>query len=86
MPKVEIYTGMMCGFCHRAKELLKKKNVSFKEINISMSGKLRQEMMSRSGGGYTVPQIFIDDMHVGGCDELYAMDRQGKLDQLLNIE
>lgn len=86
MQKIEIYTSMMCGYCYRAKQLLKKKNVSFNEIDISVQPKLRQEMLSRSGGQYTVPQIFIGDIHVGGCDELYALDKKGNLDPLLKME
>lgn len=83
MPKVEIYTGMMCGFCYRAKELFNKKNISFKEIDVSMDVAKRNEMRTRSGGRSTVPQIFIDSKHIGGCDELYRLEHNGQLDGLL---
>tara|TARA_R110000765_G_scaffold204726_1_gene309624 strand:+ start:200 stop:457 length:258 start_codon:yes stop_codon:yes gene_type:complete len=83
MSKVEIYTKFTCGFCFRAKALLEKKNVSFEETDISMDGKKREEMIQRSGGRTTVPQIFIDDRHIGGSDDLSALDRSGELDALL---
>lgn len=83
MPKVEIYTKFTCGFCVRAKALLKNKNVSFEETDITMGGKKREEMIQRSGGRMTVPQIFIDDRHIGGSDDLAALDRSGELDALL---
>ncbi len=83
MSKVEIYTKFTCGFCFRAKALLEKKNVSFEETDISMDGKKREEMIQRSGGRTTVPQIFIDDRHIGGSDDLSALDRSGELDVLL---
>ena len=83
MQAVEIYTSPFCGFCHAAKRLLTQKGVSFAEIDISRQPERRQEMLSRANGGYTVPQIFIGDTHVGGCDELYALERSGKLDPLL---
>lgn len=83
MADVTIYTTMMCPYCHRAKHLLKEKGVSFKEIDVGMDPDLRREMMSRAGGSHTVPQIFIGDMHVGGCDELYALERRGALDAAL---
>ncbi len=83
MSKVEIYTKFTCGFCFRAKALLKKKNVSFEETDITMGGKKREEMIQRSGGSFTVPQIFIDDRHIGGSDELVALDQSGELDVLL---
>ncbi|WP_417615057.1 glutaredoxin 3 [Parasphingorhabdus sp.] len=83
MSKVEIYTKFTCGYCFRAKALLENKNVSFKETDISMGGKDREEMIQRSGGRMTVPQIFIDDRHIGGSDDLAALDQSGELDALL---
>lgn len=83
MSKVEIYTKFTCGFCFRAKALLENKNVSFEETDITMDGKKREEMIQRSGGRMTVPQIFIDDRHIGGSDDLADLDRSGKLDELL---
>ncbi|MEM8631845.1 MAG: glutaredoxin 3 [Pseudomonadota bacterium] len=83
MNTVEIYTSPICGFCHAAKRLLTKKGVSFSEIDISRDPARRQEMMQRANGGHTVPQIFVGKTHVGGCDDLYALDRAGKLDPLL---
>ena len=83
MAKVEIYTGMLCGFCFRAKSLLTQKNVTYKELDVTMDPNLRAEMRERAGGSNTVPQIFIDGRHIGGCDELYAMEHSGKLDTLL---
>ena len=83
MAKVEIYTSPICGFCWRAKSLLKHKGVEFDEIDITFHPGRRPEMMQRANGSPTVPQIFIGDRHVGGCDELYALDRAGKLDPLL---
>lgn len=83
MSKIEIYTKFTCGFCFRAKSLLKRKKVGFDETDITMGGAKRDEMIERSGGITTVPQIFINDQHIGGSDELAALDRSGKLDQLL---
>jgi glutaredoxin 3 len=83
MQQVEIYTSPLCGFCHAAKRLLNKKGVAFSEIDVMTQPDRKQEMMGRANGGHTVPQIFIGDTHVGGCDELYALDRAGKLDPLL---
>ena len=83
MAKVEIYTKAFCPYCSRAKALLEGKGVDFEEYDISMGGPKRQEMLQRASGGSTVPQIFIDDRHIGGCDDLVAMDRAGKLDPLL---
>jgi glutaredoxin 3 len=82
---VEIYTTMFCPFCVRAKSLLKKKGVAFEEISVDGDPASRQQMMERSGGGYTVPQIFIDDTLIGGSDELVALERSGELDNLLQI-
>lgn len=82
MKDIEIYTTSTCGFCHAAKRLLSSKGASFREISLSREPSRRQEMMTRSGR-HTVPQIFIGGVHVGGCDDLYALDRAGKLDPLL---
>jgi glutaredoxin 3 len=84
MPPVEIYTTPFCPYCHDAKALLKKKNVVFKEIDVSRDRELRRAMTERAGGRTTVPQIFIGPTHVGGCDDLYALDSAGGLDPLLN--
>ena len=83
MKQIEIYTSPLCGFCHAAKRLLTDKGATFTEIDVSRNPAQRQVMMQRSNGGRTVPQIFIGQTHVGGCDELYAMERAGKLDPLL---
>lgn len=83
MQTVEIYTSPMCGFCHAAKRLLTKKGVSFAEIDILKEPNRRSEMMNRSGGRHTVPQIFIGKTHVGGCDDLFDLEQDGKLDPLL---
>ena len=83
MQAVEIYTSPLCGFCHAAKRLLSDKGVSFAEIDVSRDPTLRQEMMQRANGRRTVPQIFVGATHVGGCDELYALERAGKLDPML---
>lgn len=84
MADITIYTTMLCPYCHRAKALLGKKGVSFTEIDVGMDSDKRREMMQRANGHHTVPQIFIDERHVGGCDELYALERDGKLDPLLS--
>ena len=84
MKAVEIYTSPMCGFCHAAKRLLTQKGVSFAEIDVWAEPDRKAEMMQRANGGRTVPQIFIGDQHVGGCDDLYALERSGKLDPMLN--
>lgn len=81
---VEIYTTPYCPFCLDAKALLKKKNVPFTEIDVSRDRALRAKMIQRAHGHSTVPQIFIGATHVGGCDDLYALDHEGKLDPLLN--
>jgi glutaredoxin 3 len=83
MAKVEIYTSPFCGFCFRAKRLLDSKGVAFEEYDVMMNGALKGEMTDRAGGRSTVPQIFIDDKHIGGCDELHALEAAGKLDPLL---
>lgn len=83
MAKVEIYTKAFCPYCSRALRLLASKNVAVEEFDITMGGPKRAEMLSRSNGQTTVPQIFIDGQHVGGSDDLAALDRAGKLDPLL---
>ena len=83
MPRVEIYTKTFCGFCWRAKHLLESKGIEFQEISVDFGGEPRQEMIQRANGGTTVPQIFIGDRHIGGCTELVALEREGKLDELL---
>jgi glutaredoxin 3 len=83
MAKVEIYTKFLCPFCTRAKALLAQKGAAFEEIDISMGGPRRAEMLERAKGRSTVPQIFIDGFHVGGSDDLAALNAAGKLDPLL---
>ncbi len=83
MKPIEIYTTPTCGFCVAAKRLLTQKGAEFTEINVAAAPERRAEMTQRANGGRTVPQIFVGDFHVGGCDELYAMERDGKLDPLL---
>ena len=83
MAAVEIYTKPTCGFCHMAKRLLTSKDISFVEVNITAQPDRRAEMIQRSGGRTTVPQIFVGQTHVGGCDDLFALERGGKLDALL---
>lgn len=83
MPKVEIYTTPTCPYCIAAKALLTKKAVSFEETDVSRDPQVRGAMTQRAGGRRTVPQIFINGQHVGGSDDLHALDRQGKLDQML---
>ena len=84
MPNVTIYTAGFCPFCYHAKKLLDSKGVPFDEIDVNMTPGARQEMMQRANGGRTVPQIFIGETYVGGCDELYALEQQARLDCLLN--
>jgi len=83
VPEIDIYTTPFCPFCVRAKHLLDHKGAAFKEINLMVNTERRQEMIERANGGYTVPQIFIDGQHIGGCDELYALEQAGELDPLL---
>jgi len=83
MAKIEIYTSPFCGFCFRAKNLLKSKGVEYVEHDVFMNGKLKKTMVDRAGGRTSVPQIFIDDQHIGGSDELHALDADGGLDPLL---
>lgn len=83
MKKVTIYTRPMCPYCWRATALLKDKRAKFEEINAGFNAKLRAEMIKRSNGGSTYPQIFIGDQHIGGCDEMMALEKAGKLDAML---
>lgn len=83
MNNVDIYTKATCGFCMRAKMLLDKLGVSYNEIKIDFESELREKMIARTGGAYTVPQIFIGDTYVGGCDDLFALYSQNKLNVLL---
>ncbi|WP_146347601.1 glutaredoxin 3 [Falsiphaeobacter marinintestinus] len=83
MQPVEIYTSPLCGFCHMAKRLLSKKGVTFSEIDVFADPSRKPEMIQRANGGRTVPQIFIGETHVGGCDDLMDLERGGKLDALL---
>lgn len=83
MAKVEIYTKSTCGFCFRAKKLLEMKQVPIEEYAVDFGGEKKAEMVERAGGRMTVPQIFIDGKHVGGCDDLMRLEQQGRLDELL---
>ncbi|HEY1473562.1 MAG TPA: glutaredoxin 3 [Pseudolabrys sp.] len=83
MPLIEIYTTRYCPYCHAAKALLKRKGAAFTEIDVSGDRELREAMIERANGVMTVPQIFIGEAHVGGCDELHALEEAGKLDPLL---
>ena len=83
MAKITIYTTRFCSYCHAAKALLQKKGLAYDEIDVSYDPAERQRLTARANGKRTVPQIFIGETHVGDCDELYALDRQGRLDPLL---
>jgi len=83
MPDVVIYTSKRCIYCNRAKELLESKKVEYREISVDESQEIVEEAVRRSNGMKTVPQIFIDDLHVGGCDDLIELDKKGKLDKLI---
>ena len=83
MANIVIYTKPTCPFCVRAKMLFAHKNVQFKEIDIAAQPELRNEMITKANGGTTVPQIFIDDQHIGGCDDMMALEAAGRLDSLL---
>lgn len=83
MKPVELYTTPFCGYCAAAKKLLRAKGVSYSEIDVAANPARRTEMMQRAKGGRTVPQIFVGDRHIGGFDEMYALDRAGKFDPLL---
>ncbi len=80
---IEIYTRPGCGYCSAAKSLLTRKNAAFTEFNVATDPALREQMYDRAGAGATFPQIFIGETHVGGCNELYALDRAGELDAML---
>lgn len=80
---IEIYTRPGCGYCSAAKSLLNRKKATFTEYDAGIDSTTRQKMYDRAGAGSTFPQIFIGETHVGGCDELYALDREGKLDAML---
>ncbi len=84
MAKIKIYSSMLCPYCHLAKDLLRRKGVAFEEIDVGGRSDLRGEMTRLAGGRTSVPQIFIDGQHVGGCDDLHALDRAGRLDPLLS--
>ncbi|WP_158768770.1 glutaredoxin 3 [Paraglaciecola sp. L1A13] len=84
MSKVEIYTKGHCPYCHRAKALLEQKGVQYTEFKVDVQPELRAEMIKRANGGSTVPQIFIGAQHVGGCDDMFALESQNKLDTLLS--
>jgi glutaredoxin 3 len=86
MAQVEIYTTRFCGFCHSAKALLARKGIKFVEIDVSGDPQERGKMVERANGRTTVPQIFVGAIHIGGCDELYALQRSGGLDPLLAEE
>lgn len=85
MAEVEIYTRGFCGYCARARALLESKGITYIEHDISMGGPKREEMLARSNGGTTVPQIFIDGAHVGGSDHLAELDHAGQLDAMLGL-
>jgi glutaredoxin 3 len=85
MPKIEIYTQPWCPYCERAVHLLSTKGVEFNEIDAPQGSKARAEARERSGGRTSAPQIFIDGQHIGGCDELMALNRAGKLDPMLGL-
>ncbi len=81
MAKIEIYSGDYCPFCMRAKALLRERGLEFTEYNVQLDPAKREDMLIRSKGARTIPQIFINDRHVGGCDDLYALDRKGELEK-----
>ena len=86
MAQVEMYTTMFCPYCSRARALLEDKGVAFTEIDIMEEPGRRDEMIRRAGGGRTVPQIFINGEHIGGCDDMVALDREGGLDKKLGLD
>ncbi len=85
MAHIEIYASMLCPYCHRAKKLLDSKGVAYDETDVTMNAVKRREMTERADGRSSVPQIFIDGRHIGGSDELYALDAKGELDPLLGL-
>ena len=86
MQKIEIYSGPFCGYCMRAKALLKQKGLDYVEYDVTADASRREEMMQRTGGARSIPQIFINDRHVGGSDELQALSKSGELDNWLQDE
>jgi len=86
MAKVEIYSTIFCPYCARARSLLQRKGVAFSDVDLDENPERRDEMVSRAGGRYTVPQIFIDGEHIGGSDDLFALDRAGQLDAKLEVK
>lgn len=86
MSHIEIYSGDFCPYCTRAKSLLQKKGLEYIEYNVQSDLKHQNEMVERAGGARTIPQIFIDGKHIGGCDELYALESKGELDALLKTK
>lgn len=84
MPAVEIYVKTTCGYCWRAKHLLETKGVEYKEIVVDFGGPDKETMIQRANGRMTVPQIFIGERHIGGCDDLFALERAGRLDELFD--
>jgi glutaredoxin 3 len=83
VPIVEIYTKTFCGYCWRAKHLLDSKGIEYREIAVDFGGEVKEEMVQRASGRTTVPQIFIAGRHIGGCNELVALEHEGRLDELL---
>lgn len=83
MKNVEIYSTDTCPYCVKAKHLLDRKNIKYQEINVTGDDEARMNLVKKANGLRTVPQIFIDDQHIGGCDDLYKLEQEGKLDQLL---
>jgi glutaredoxin 3 len=83
MLQVVIYTKNYCHFCQRAKQLLDSRNIAYEEIDITENDEMREKMVIKAGGKKTVPQIFIDGVHIGGCDDLYALEQEGMLDKML---
>ncbi len=86
MKKMRIYTGYLCGYCSRAKNLLEEKNIDFDEINIHKNPEKMEEMLQLSGGKRSIPQIFYGHVHIGGSDDLYSMNAKGELDKLISEE
>ncbi len=83
MKKIDIYTGVMCGYCDAAKRLLERNNISYKEINVALLEGKKEEMIKKANGRRTIPQIFFDDKHIGGYQELRALEKSGELNNLL---
>ena len=86
MKSIKIYTTNYCPFCVKAKLLLNKKKIQFSEIDVSNNDTLREEMSSMTNGARSVPQIFVDNIHIGDCDKIYKLDQEKKLDKLLGLE